>query len=96
MKRALINGWNSFTRLFRFLFWYMIAVAAVFYILPMAGLFLESQYETLGSAAKILSVIGLFSVVAGWQVISMRDRRRAPLQGGQGGAAGPKPGTYPD
>ena len=47
MKRALINGWNSFLKLFRFLAWYGIAVAAIFYLLPMAGVIVQEQYLSL-------------------------------------------------
>lgn len=81
MKRAFINGWRSFLKLLRFLVWYAIAVAALFLVLPMAGLFVEDQYETMSSSAKFFSVVGFFIAIVAWQVISIRDRRRKLIQG---------------
>lgn len=76
MKSALKNGWNSFLKLFRFLLWYGIAVAAIFYLLPLAGLFLENQYEAMSNAARFFAVIGFFAVVAAWQIMGLRERWR--------------------
>lgn len=77
MKNALINGWNSLLKLFRFLVWYGIAVAAIFYLLPLAGLFLENQYEAMSNAARFFSVIGFFVVIGVWQIMGLRDRWRS-------------------
>ena len=74
MKSVLVNGRNSFHRLVRFLFWYAAAVAAIFYFLPMAGLFLQGHYEAMGSAARAVSVAGFFAAVAAWQFASWRQR----------------------
>ena len=76
MEKALNNGWNSFLKLFRFLAWYGIGVITFFYLLPIAGLILESHYETLSSVARFSAVVGFFIVVGAWQVVSMRERRR--------------------
>jgi len=81
MKRALKNGWNSFLKLFRFLAWYAIAVASMLYVLPLAGLFLEGQYEALSSAVKFLAVIGFVLVIVAWQVMSQWERWRGWQQG---------------
>jgi uncharacterized membrane protein len=81
MKNALIKGWQSFVKLFRFLFWYAVSVAAIFYLLPVIALFAESQYEALSNAAKFISILGFFSVIGAWQIISMRDRRRRSVEG---------------
>jgi hypothetical protein len=82
MKSLIDEGWNSLLRLLRFLLWYGTAVAVVLYVLPMAGAFLESQYESLSSSARFIAVIGFFAVVAAWQVIGRRDRlRRTPRRG---------------
>ena len=43
MKYAVKEFLNSLARLFYFVAWYVIAVAAVFYLLPIVGLFLEGQ-----------------------------------------------------
>jgi hypothetical protein len=70
---------NSLLRLLRFLAWYGVAVVALFYVLPVAGLMIEVQYDMLSSTARFFSVIGVFAVIAIWQVIALRDRlRRTP------------------
>jgi hypothetical protein len=70
---------NSLLKLLRFLAWYGIAVTTLFYLLPVAGLMIEVEYDALSSAAKFFSVIGFFLVLAVWQTISLRDRlRQAP------------------
>ena len=74
MKRALKNGWNSFIKLFRFLAWYGIAVAAVLYLLPWAGMIMEEQYDALSGTVKFITIIGFFLVVGAWQMLSQRDR----------------------
>ena len=82
MKEALGNGLNSLLKLFRFLAWYSIAVAALFYLLPLAGLLLEERYEAMNSATKFFSVIGFFAVIGAWQVMALRDRYRRDYGGG--------------
>ena len=82
MKKSLVNGWNSLLKLLRFLAWYGVAVVTLFYLLPIAGLVLETQYETMSSAAKFFSVIGFFMVIVTWQALSIRDRMRASVQRG--------------
>ena len=67
---------NSLLKLLRFLAWYGIVVVTLFYLLPVAGLMVEVQYEALSSTAKFFSVIGIFVVLAVWQGISLRDRLR--------------------
>ena len=79
MKNSLINGWNSFLKLFRFLAWYGVGVVIIFYLLPIVGLMVEVQYDLLSSSAKFIAVIGLFLVAGAWQIISMRDRSRDSL-----------------
>jgi hypothetical protein len=71
---------NSLLKLLKFLAWYGIAVVTLFYLLPLAGLMAEVQYDALSSSAKFFSVIGIFLVLAIWQGISLRDRlRRSPI-----------------
>jgi positive regulator of sigma E activity len=79
MRERITYTPNRFVKLVRFLFWYAVTVAFLFYLLPMAGLFLESWYDALSSTAKFLAVVGFFSVVAALQVISMRERWRKAL-----------------
>ena len=76
MKKTLIESWNEFTKLVRFLAVYGLVVAAIFYLLPIAGLILEDHYEALSSTARFFSVLGFFAVVTAWHVLSTRDRWR--------------------
>jgi hypothetical protein len=70
---------NSLLKLLRFLAWYGVAVVTLFYLLPIAALLIEVQYEALSGSARFFSIIGIFLVIAIWQVIDLRDRwRRAP------------------
>ena len=80
MKKSLIDGWNSFLKLFRFLAWYGVGVVAIFYLLPVVGLMVEVQYDMLSNAAKFLAIIGIFLVAGAWQIISVRDRWRTQEQ----------------
>lgn len=79
MKKTLNEGRRSFIKLVHFLTWYGMVVAAVFYLLPIAGLLLESQYEALSSTARFFSVIGFFAIVTAWHVVSTRDRLRSVI-----------------
>ena len=80
MKKSLIDGWNSFLKLFRFLAWYGVGVVTIFYLLPVVGLMVEVQYDMLSNAAKFLAIIGMFLVAGAWQMISVRDRWRTQEQ----------------
>ena len=80
MKKSLIDGWNSFLKLFRFLAWYGVGVVAIFYLLPVVGLMVEVQYDMLSNAVKFLAIIGIFLVAGAWQMISVRDRWRTQEQ----------------
>jgi hypothetical protein len=85
MKRAIINGWKSFLKLFRFLVWYAIVVAAIIYVLPYAGHFLEGQYEAMNGVAKFIAILGIFCIIGIWQVLSMRERMRGSGPGERAG-----------
>lgn len=85
MKKSLSEVWRSFLKLFRFLVWYAIAVAAIFYLLPLAGLFVEDKYDAMSSTAKFFAVLGFFFVIGAWQVLSRRDRLRKSFQKKQAG-----------
>lgn len=80
MKNERVTMAHSVGRLFRFLLWYGAIVALLFYLLPIAGVFLEGQYEAMSGLAKFVSVLGLFTVFAAWQVLSQRDRLRAAFR----------------
>ena len=80
MKKSLIDGWNSFVKLFRFLAWYGDGVVTIFYLLPVVGLMVEVQYDMLNNAVKFLAIIGIFLVAGAWQMISVRDRWRTQAQ----------------
>ena len=80
MKQGIIEAWKSLLKLLRFVAWYVIAVATAFYVLPIAGLFLEGQYDVMSSSAKLFSILVFFTVIAVWQIASWKNRRRASLQ----------------
>ena len=76
MKFELINAWHSFLKLLRFLFWYGAAVALLFYLAPVAGRFVQGQYEALNGSVRFLSILGFFAVVAVWQILGQWERFR--------------------
>ncbi len=80
MKYRMVEAWKSFLKLFRFVIWYVIAVAAVLYALPVIGLFLEGKYDVLSSSVKLFTILGFFAVVAVWQLLSRFGRQRFPMQ----------------
>ena len=68
MKYAIVEAIHSVLKLLRFLFWYAIAVAGVLYVLPLAAIHLQEQYDALNSVARLLALVGLFLVIAIWQI----------------------------
>ena len=74
MKFELKHAWYSFLKLFKFLFWYGAAVAAMFLLLPVAGSFLQDQYEALSGTARMVAVAGFFLAVASWHLAGKRKR----------------------
>ena len=80
MKYRMVEAWKSFLKLFRFVIWYVIAVAAVLYALPVIGLFLEGKYDVLSSSVKLFTILGFFAVVAVWQLLGRYGRQRYPMQ----------------
>jgi len=79
MKYAIRDAFNSLMRLVRFVVWYVAAIAVLFYLLPILGLFLEERFDMLSNSVKFFSVIGFFAVVAAWQLADRRDRIRASI-----------------
>jgi hypothetical protein len=73
MKSSVILFRNSFLKLMNFLAWYIIVLAAVFYLLPMIGLFLEDSYDALAKPVKLLAIIGFFAAAAWWQMKRRTD-----------------------
>jgi len=74
MKITFVNERTSFLKLLRFVIWYLIAVSVVFYLLPVLGIFLEGKYDELASPAKFLSIMGLFIIIAIWQLAALIKR----------------------
>ena len=74
MKSELKHAWHSFLRLFKFLFWYGVLVTAAFLLLPLAGSFLQEQYEAFNGTIRMLAVAGFFSVIASWHLVGKRAR----------------------
>lgn len=82
MKFELKNAWYSFLKLLKFLFWYGVAVAAVFLALPVAGAYVQEQYEALSGTARMAAVAGFFLVVACWHVLGHKKRMSRDPAGG--------------
>jgi hypothetical protein len=76
MKNGIIDAWKSFLKLLRFLVWYVIAVAAVIYVLPIAGLFLEDRYDAMTHSVKLFFIFGFFAVIAFWQLLTWKSRQK--------------------
>jgi hypothetical protein len=74
MKNGLIDAWKNILKLLRFLVWYVIAVAAVIYVLPIVGLFLEDRYDAMTSSLKLYSILGFFTAIALWQFLTWKNR----------------------
>ncbi len=77
MKKSLVNGWNSFLKLFRFLAWYGVAIVTLLYLLPIVGLLTDMPYDLVSSTAKFFAVIGSIVVISGWHIVNTRDRLMA-------------------
>ena len=50
-------------KLFNFVFWYSLAVTAVFYVLPRVAICLQGEYESLNSATRGLMLAGMLLAV---------------------------------
>jgi len=86
MKFAIVEAGHSVFKLLRFLFWYAVAVAGVLYMLPLAASHLQEQYDALNSVARLLALVGLFVVIAIWQIrdIYLRSCASDPKDTGTG------------
>jgi positive regulator of sigma E activity len=80
MKNGIIDAWKSFLKLLRFLVWYVLAVAAVIYVLPIVGLFLEDRYDAMTNSVKLFSILGFFAAIALWQILTLKGRLKASRQ----------------
>jgi hypothetical protein len=81
MKQEINSALRSFLRLVRFLTWYAAGLATLFFLLPKGGLFLQTQYDSLGGTMKFAAVMGFFLLIAGWHVLGRRDRMREEVTG---------------
>lgn len=65
MKQTIFATIRSLFGLFSFMFWYLLAVAAAFLVLPEAAVYLQSQYEELQVMTRLMiGVVLLVSVMA--------------------------------
>ncbi|HMB59039.1 MAG TPA: hypothetical protein VKN35_03920 [Xanthomonadales bacterium] len=65
----------SLRSLLFFIFWYALVVGLVLYVLPAAGLFLETGYENLPVLEKVLILAGLLVGVAIGQYVAHRRKK---------------------
>ena len=75
MKQEIFEAAYSLWKLVRFVFWYAVGLAAVFWVLPLGAKLLEARYETMDVSFKFVVVAGFFSLVAAWQYLARRERR---------------------
>jgi hypothetical protein len=76
MTKAQIDSLKSVLRLLRFLFWYAVVVAVLVYLLPIAGEWVQGEYEAMSVGARATAVAVLLVSVAVWQLAGMFVRRR--------------------
>ncbi|HET6565120.1 MAG TPA: hypothetical protein VFG52_06860 [Xanthomonadales bacterium] len=74
MKYSIIEISRSLLRLFRFVFWYSLAVALAFYVMPKAFVFLQAQYEVLNGATRIALLIGMLVIIVAGLIGAFRAR----------------------
>ena len=74
MRIVFANGWFNFLKLIRFVIWYLIGAAIIFYLLPRFGVFLEGKYDDLANSVKLFSVISFFVIIAIWQLAALKKR----------------------
>ena len=79
MKNRIAEVGKQLFKLINFLAWYLVALAAVFYVLPLIGLFLEGRFDVLAPSVKFFSILGFFMVVAVWQIAARKERLKASL-----------------
>jgi hypothetical protein len=74
MKNSIVNAWISFLKLFRFVVWYTVGLAVIFYLLPKLGIFIEGKYDALTSSVKFFSLIGFLAIIAIWHLTALKNR----------------------
>jgi cytochrome c biogenesis protein CcdA len=74
MKRTRTEAWKNVATLVRFVFWYALGLATVFYVLPLAGRLFEAHYDAMSSLAKLLTLGGFLALVALWHRRNQRDQ----------------------
>ena len=80
MKNRIAEVGKQSFKLINFLAWYLVALAAVFYVLPLIGLFLEGRFDVLAPSVKFFSILGFFMVVAVWQIAARKERLKTSLK----------------
>jgi len=78
MTKTRIDSLRSVLKLLRFLAWYAVIVAFAIYLLPLAGQWLQKEYDSMSLATRAFSVMGIFAVAAAGQLVSMRGRWKHP------------------
>ena len=73
-RQSIKEGANSAWRLFRFVFWYAVAVSGFIYVLPEAAVYVQQRYESLDSLVRLTTLTALFLLIAVWQVREIRAR----------------------
>lgn len=74
MKYNMIEISRSLFRLFSFVFWYSLAVALAFYVMPKAFVFLQAQYEVLDGVTRIAILVAMLVIIVAGLISAFRTR----------------------
>ena len=79
MKFTIVATIRSLFSLVSFMFWYLLAVAAVFFVLPKAAMFLQAQYEGLQVMTRLIIGLALLIATLAGVIHALRSRGMTDL-----------------
>lgn len=79
MRLTIVATIRSLFSLFSFMFWYLLAVATVFFVLPEAAMFLQAQYEGLQVITRLCIGLALLIATMAGVIHALRSRSPADL-----------------
>lgn len=74
MKFTIVATIRSLFSLVSFMFWYLLAVTAVFFVLPEAAMFLQAQYEGLQDMTRLIIGLPLLMATVAGMIHAFRSR----------------------
>jgi hypothetical protein len=79
MKHTFVATIRSLFSLFSFMFWYLLGVAAVFFVLPEAAMFLQAEYEGLQVMTRLIIGLTLLTATMAGLIHALRSRGMTDL-----------------